>query len=208
MLTAYMTENEVKKEVLLDAFNAFRYEDSISNKFRRLVLKATRFPVYSHITYMSPRKNRWLIVREARNKKEVLDNCRITYAVTHDTPHGLYCVMLTWVEGDMQLVFYPPHFFSRFRTRLNLNETGIKLMFRFLQFNTGYVNKIDVNENNNGQPSITIIGSTHEGVSLGFITEYQNVMFKTFITYDMLKGQQVETCFKNKELLNEIHNKP
>lgn len=85
MLTAYMTEMEVKMEVLLDGLNAFRYEDNISNKFRRRVLKATRFPVYSQITYMSPRKNRWLFCA----KRETGMRCSIIAGSpmpSHTTP--------------------------------------------------------------------------------------------------------------------------
>lgn len=208
MLTAYMTEQEIEREVLTDMVNAFRFEDANRNKFRRLVLKSTRFPVYFHYLYTSPRKNRWLILLEARSKKEVLDMSRITFATTHETPHGLYCVMVSWFEGKPQLILYPPHFFSRFKKRMGLEETGIKLMFRFFRFNSSYVyslNKMSINTENY---TMEIIGSTENGVALGFLTVNNNILFKTFITYDMLKGQQVETCFKNKELLNEIHNKP
>lgn len=62
MIVYGMTEKEIMSEVLSDKLNAFRYEDANHNKFRRLVLKASKFPVYYHYIYRSPKKNKWYIL--------------------------------------------------------------------------------------------------------------------------------------------------
>lgn len=37
------------------------------------------------------------------------------------------------------------------------------------------------------------------------MTECGNILFKTFVTYDMLKGEQVEKFTRNEEIRKEIH---
>ena len=85
MITSTMTEKELIVEVTADYLNAFRYSDHIDRKFRRLVIKSTRFPVMACYEYVSPRKNRWLIFCESRSKKEVLDNSRISLVTIYNT---------------------------------------------------------------------------------------------------------------------------
>jgi hypothetical protein len=207
MIVYGMSEKEMTQEVMSDMFNAFRYEDRNQNKFRRQVLKSSVFPVYRHIIYTSPRKNRWLILIEARSKKEVGDLCRITYVTTHQTPHGVYAIMVSWVQGQPQLIFFPPHFFSRFRTRMGLNEYGMDLLIYFFRRNSSFVYEQQVRELTCDQYVTEIYGSTRDGVALGVATVEGNILFKTFVTYDMLKGEQIEKFTKNEELRIEIHDK-
>lgn len=39
------------------------------------------------------------------------------------------------------------------------------------------------------------------------VTVEGNVLFRTFVTYDMLKGEQVKKYTKNEEIRQEIHEK-
>lgn len=208
MIVYGMTESEIVREVLADMGNAFRYEDRNSNQFRRAVIKAARFPVRSEFVYRSPRKNTWLVLREARTKKEYGDNCRITFVTTHDTPHGIYAIMVSWVEGQPQLILYPPHFFSRFRERMKLSESGKNLMLRFFRFNSSYVHETIQKKVNGDQYVVEIAGSTLEGVALGLVSTEGNVLFKTFVTYDMLKGEQIAKYLENEKIRKEIHDAP
>ena len=52
-----------------------------------------------------------------------------------------------------------------------------------------------------------VYGSTKEGVAMGVMTVEGNVLFRTFVTYDMLKGEQIEKYTKNEEIRREIHEK-
>lgn len=205
MLVYGMTEKEMANEVISDMVNAFRFEDVNQNKFRREVLKASRFPIYRHFEYTSPRKNKWLVFYEARTKKEFGDNCRITFVVTHNTPHGVYATLVSWVEGKPQLIMYPPHFFSRFRERMQLNATGIELMKLFFRHNASYVYEVKQVQVTQDTYINEIYGSCKEGVALGVLTVENNILFKTFITYDMLKGEQVNKFIENEKLRKEIH---
>jgi len=139
MLVHSMTEEEILNEINTDNINAMRYSDHYDNKFRRKVLKAKKFPVKSSLYYQSPRKNNWIILFEARNKKETGDFCRITFIAYLDSPHGFYAIMPTITEGERHLVFYPPHFFSRYANRCKIDLSGAELINHFFCFNASYV---------------------------------------------------------------------
>lgn len=206
MIVYTMSEAELKREVLLDMCNAFRWEDRNSNKFRRLVLKATRFPVYFAYQYTSPRKNKWIISLEARSKKETKDDCRISYVVTYESPHGTYAVLVSWVNNEPQLIMYPPHFFSRFRDRAGVNEIStVRLMVRFFRHNGSYVYDKQTKQIAEDKYCVEVYGSTLEGVCLGIFSTEGNILFRTFVTYEMLKGEQVERFTENERIRKEIH---
>lgn len=204
MIVYGMTENEMTKEVLSDMKNAFRYEDVNQNKFRRLVLKAARFPIYYHYVYLSPKKNKWFILLEARSKKEHSEMARLTFVTTHDTPHGIYAIMVSFYKGKPFLILYPPHFFKRFRERMSIDETGEDLMLRHFRYNNSYVfdRSIKIEDSHFSE----IAGSSTYGVAFGFQTEENNIMFKTFVSYDMLKGKQIEVYMRNEKIRKEIHD--
>ncbi len=48
-------------------------------------------------------------------------------------------------------------------------------------------------------------GSTKDGVALGWHTTGGNVHFKTFITYEMTKGDQIEIFAQNEKIRQELH---
>jgi hypothetical protein len=84
-----------------------------------------------HLSYKSSRKNDWILFFEARNKKEVGDLSRITFVCYYNSPHGYYAVMPTFTKGKQHLIFYAPHFFSRYGKRIGLNLTGIALIKKY-----------------------------------------------------------------------------
>lgn len=206
MIVASMTEQEIRKEVLADMANAFRWEDRNQNRFRRLVLKASRFPVFSHYLYTSPRKNKWLILLQANSKKEHSDLCRITFVVTYDSPHGMYAILVSFIDGEPQLIYFAPHFFKRFKERMYLGLTGMELLIEFFRFNSGFVFDRTIKKINESQYFTEIAGSALDGVALGVESIYDNILFKTFVTYEMLKGQQIEKYTENERIRQEIHD--
>lgn len=205
MIIPSMTEPEFIQEVKNDYLNAFRYSDHKDQPFRRLVVRAKRFPVRAVFEYTSPRKNRWIMFFEARNKTEHGDMSRICFVCYFNTPHGFYAVMPTFTNGVWHLVIFPPHFFSRYGSRCWVKKTGIPLMVDYFKRNCSYVYEVaDVALDANTLRR-EVYGSTADGVALGLISEHNNVLFKTFITYDMCKGTQVERFAKNEAIRREIH---
>lgn len=205
MIIPTMTEKELIVEVTADYLNAFRYSDHIDKKFRRIVIKSTKFPVRACYEYLSPRKNKWLIFCESRSKKEVLDNSRITLVAIYNTDFGLHAVMGTFTNGKMHYIIYPPHFFSRYRSRTGSELSGIPLMKQFFKANYSYVYEVKDVQLEEDKYIREVYGSTKEGVALGLFSIEGNILFKTFVTYEMLKGEQIEKFTQNEKLRKEIH---
>lgn len=205
MIVCTMTEEEMRKEVLSDLENAFRYSDAKDKAFRRMVIKSNKFPVYSHAIYLSPRKNTWLILYEAKSKKETGDNSRVTFVACYNSPHGHYAVMISFINGNNHLVIYPPHFFSRYAMRCGINLSGIDLMLHFFRFNSSYVFDLKQVEVGKDMIRTDVFGSTKDGIAMGYLSVNKNILFKTFITYDMAKGEQIDTFYTNEQIRKEIH---
>ncbi len=207
MIVPTMSEKELKSEIVKDQFNAFRFSDHYDKKFRRIVLNARKFPVRTILSYKSPRKNRWFIFYEARSKKEVGDNARVTFVVTFESPYGLHAVLSSFTNGVNHLVIYPPHFWRRFRSRCNLVVHGEELIRKFFINNSSYVYSIKDTYIDETSFVRECYGSTADGVALGLISQEGNILFKTFITYDMLRGEQIHTFTENERIRQEIHSK-
>lgn len=207
MIVATMTEAELKAEVMQDMHNVLAFSNFIDKKFRRAVLKRTRFPVYETISHSSRRENNWLLFYEARTRKEVNDNVRMTLVCTYNTKHGLHAIMFTNTNKQAHLIMYPPHFFSRYAERMKIELTGIELMKAFFKHNNSYVYEVKRKQLSETTYINECYGTGNDGVSLGFLTTEGNMFFKTFITYDMLKGEQIEKFIENEKLRKEIHGR-
>lgn len=200
MIVATMREEELIKEVISDRATAFRFSDTKDQKFRRMVLKSAQLPVRSYCYYTSPKKNKWIILFEARGKKEIGDLCRITFVCVYNSSHGYYAVMPTCTNGIHHLVMYPPHFFSRFAQRCGIDLTGIDLIRRYFTINPSYAFEIKKEKG-----CSEVYGSSEEGVAMGVMSGLGSVLFKTFITYDMTKGEQIQAFAENEKIRQEIH---
>lgn len=196
-----MTEQELYNEVYSDRTNALHFSDAKDQKFRRMVLKAHLFPVRAHTHYLSPKKNNWIILLEARSKKEIGDLSRITFVAIYNSPHGYYAVMPSSTSEVNHLILYPPHFFSRFAERTGIELTGMELIRRYFTCNNSYA--FDISKIRDSE----IFGSSEEGVALGVISKNRNIFFKTYISYDMLKGAQVDTFAETEKIRREMHEK-
>jgi hypothetical protein len=201
-----MTEQELMREVKTDFVNAFRISNYHDQKFRRMVIKSSRFPVFTQFEYTSPRKNRWIIFLEAHSKKEIGDKSRITFVCIYQAKHGYYAVMVTFTNKKQHLVIYAPHLFSRYAERCGVKLSGVELMKHFFKRNSNYVYDIRDTVINENTAIREIYGSTAEGVAMGFMSTEGNVMFRTFITYDMTKGEQINKFAENERIRREIHD--
>ncbi|WP_068473108.1 hypothetical protein [Saccharicrinis aurantiacus] len=79
MIVPTMNETEIKKEIVADFKNAIKKSEYFDNDFRRKVLKAKSYPTFSCFNYTSPLKNKWLILFEARSKKEFGKKSRVVF---------------------------------------------------------------------------------------------------------------------------------
>lgn len=199
-----MTEAELLDEIKKDLPNVISISNNKDAKVRRIIRKSVLFPVYLHSYVTTLRKNKWIILWEARNKKNVGDDSLISFVCYQETEHGRYAYMPTWANKKLILIIYPPHFFSRFAERMNMDLSGVELIKRYFEKNNSYAYEFGTADDSRQQ----IYGSSLEGIALGLRnTEHDIILFKTFITYDMSKGAQIETFARNEEIRKEIHEK-
>lgn len=185
MIVHSMDELAVINEIAADYINIIRYSDFKNKSFSRAVLKSNKFPLLMDVEYMSPMKNKWIILYKAKSKSYVDKRPKIVTIVTYDTPHGKYAIMPTITTTHTAIyVFFTPHFFSRYGQRMHINKTGVDLIKHYFRQNHGYA----FCKHPNGGISATAF----EGMGLGIPTENGNFLLKTFISKDIFKGEQVE----------------
>lgn len=208
MLVEAMTEKEAVSEITSEFPTLLEYTDKVLDKlFRKDVLKSRVFPIFRRWRWKSRKGNSWTIIYEARNRKEIGDMSRITFYVSANFRSKLV-FMPTWTDGKLQFIIYPAHFFQRFSERCEIELSGPDLTDRFFKLNSSYVfeTKESIIEKDGEKfKKVEVYGSAKEGVALGLMTECGNILFKTFVTYDMLKGEQVEKFTRNEEIRREIH---
>lgn len=208
MIVSQMTESELLEEIRIDLPNVVRMSNTKENKVRRIIKKSVLFPVYIHSFVTSPRKNKWLILWEARSKKNIGDNSLITFICYQETPHGRYVYMPTWNNDSLILIVYPPHFFSRFSCRMSLDMAGVNLIRRYFERNNSYTFEAEEELVSGNLFQRNIYGSSLEGVAMGIeVVGYDIILFKTFITYDLARGQQITLFARNEDIRKEIHEK-
>ena len=203
-----MTEAELLEEIRIDLPNVVSISNNKDSKVRRIIQKSVLFPVYIHSFVTSPRKNKWIILWEARSKKNIGDNSLVTFICYQETIHGRYAFMPTWDNGSLILIVYPPHFFSRFAERMSLDITGINLIRRYFEKNNSYTFETEDELISEYLCRRNIYGSSLEGVAMGVeVARHDIILFKTFITYAMTKGQQITLFARNEEIRKEIHER-
>lgn len=199
-----MTEAELLDEIKKDLPNVVSISNNKDGKVRRIIQKSVLFPIYIHSYVTSSRKNKWIILWEARSKKNVGDDSLISFVCYQETDYGRYAYMPTWADKKLILIIYPPHFFSRFAERMNLNLSGVELIKKYFERNNSYAYEFG----NADDCEQHIYGSSLEGIALGLKSvKHEIILFKTFITYEMTKGSQIEVFARNEEIRKEIHEK-
>lgn len=206
MYTSTMTADELIKEFTADLPQIISISDARQKKADKIIKKSVLFPVYLHSYVKSKRGNDWILLIEAKSKKYVGDNCLITLVSTFDVGHGRCAIMWSSVQGKPQYIIFTPHFFQRFALRTGVNLTGIELIHRYFKMNPAYGFNVE-KEIFGGMEKTNIYGSTTEGVALGvrLYTENDIILFRTFITYEMCKGEQIESFAKADQFRKEMH---
>lgn len=205
MLVTGMTGDEIFQEIKADFPNVLQLSDVKVTKVNKIIQKSVLFPIHVHSFVTTKRKNNWIILWEAKSKKHTGDKSLLTLICWQDTSIGKYVFMPSLDDNDMSLVIYPPHFFSRYAERTGLNLTGIDLIRQFFEKNANYGFDLKY-EDSDGHPCYNIYGSCKEGVAMGLaVPEKKLYLLKTFITYDMLKGEQIELFCENERIRREIN---
>lgn len=200
-----MTAEELLDEIRADYPNVLTISDGKDAKVIRIIKKSVLFPVRIHSFVTTVRKNKWLILWEAHSKKEIGDDCRISFVCYHDTGHGKYAYMPTFVNGKMVLLAFPPHIFSRFAERMEINFAGTKLIKRYFEMNNSYSFNFSTEEVDGGRRE-NVFATCREGIAMGFKAVGLDVfLLKTFITYDMCKGEQIGNFAKSEEFRRLVH---
>ena len=206
MYTATMTADELVNEFTADLPQVMSVSDVKQIKADKIIKKSKMFPVYLHAYIKTNRKNDWMILLEAKNKKYVGDNCLISLISHFDVGSGRHAMFWTSYQGNPIHIIFTPHFFSRFAERVDINLTGVELINRYFKKNPSYGFSTSFDFFGNMQ-KINVYGSTTEGVAMGvqLNTKHNIILFRTFITYDMCKGQQIEDFARANEIRKEIH---
>lgn len=142
-------------------------------------------------------------------QKEIGDNCRMTSVCTYRDRNGFVnAAMSSSMNNKQIMIFYPRHLFARYRDRAEKNQEGYELLREFFKYNYSYVFDIEQKRVLNSNLCVNeIYGSTKEGVVMGMVTENNNFLFRTFITYEMTKGEQIKKFADNEKIREEIHDK-
>lgn len=196
-----MTEDQLIYEVIEDFKTVMSLSNDKDKKVAKHIRKRTIFPVKFHSFVTTKRMNNWIILWEALDRSNVCDKSLISFVCYYDTPRGKYAIMPTFNEGNIILLMFPPHFFSRFANRSGIDLTGKELIKRYFEMNYNF----GFSYNTDSDGTLNVYGSSKEGIALGVdMKDQQMILFKTFITYDMCRGQQVEIFAQSNQIREEM----
>jgi predicted glutamine amidotransferase len=138
--------------------------------------------------YVAPvTKNRWLYRIELAHNGKLNEFIMLSY---FHTSNKNYAAILVYEHGE-KMIYFTKHFFERYDQRKNLNlDSRTKIMTAFLDDNSTMAIQFDATENKN---SPEVFAQMKHGVGLGRFHQKLNLIeLRTFISNEMLKGDQVE----------------
>lgn len=202
MIVDSMTYEEVVAEFRYDWKNYLtdiiqrHIED---NKYRRFVLKQTKdnIPVnFKPITLTSKRGNKYILQINSKGRSDFKKNGPLySLYMYYHRPEGIYAVLLCSIgsrsfETEIYNI-YIPHFFDRYRERelKDIHKPKLETIINFFQKNsTGQYSNID-----NPKYKDSIFYTVATGVMLGSIYNDSINELRTYITFEMLRGNQIDT---------------
>lgn len=198
-----MTNLEMFAELVEDAPNVAARLEHARGKYRREILKRTRFPlVFKAEEYISPRKNHWFFIFRANSRKDA-EVPVINYACVADSKNGHHAFMVAKYNDRVTILMFPPHFFHRYRERFleaDITLKGIDLIKYYFTRNKTFSPDESVEDKR------VINTSCEDGVCLGEKINKNFIILKTFVTYEMLKGRQIDVHENLYDLLYENDN--
>ncbi len=207
MFTEYMTFSEIRKELERDKIYFIAKVHFHSAKVLKL-MRQTRMSTYNkYFDYLSPRKNRWVYhfkVTAPRSDSFSVDHYCLFYT------ERSYAVIINPIELA-QVFYYTSHFFKRYFQREGLERENMHEIVRsFISENPNVVTQPLKNE---GKNVFSVFAQMRHGVALGYLhndATINIIEFRTFITNDMLKGDQVELSkqLEEKFKIHVVRNAP
>lgn len=205
MYTANMTPDEIDRETNADMQNVIAKIQALGKDFRRKVLKANKFPVKMRVEQRSVRKNRWIINITANSKKDVYDNMRGSHYCISESPMGkfVYKIIRHPDLFKYRTVVLKPHFFSRYRERMGIEETGDELIKKVMS-RMDVVMEDTYNREDGGMDYVV---SFEDGVGLGeVIIEKKISIIRTFVPKRMLFSDQLPDFQSYESGLDDARN--
>lgn len=195
MIVPSMSLTEIHKELTRDYDYCLARIKRDMNQYRRSIIKSSKFPMqFKPIEYVSPSRNHFIILIDAKSKKQANTPffCIVGYYLR---PEGIYAALLIpKIGGGKRIILYPPHFFERYKQRY-LNEDVCTLDAIKTYFKVNSTNIIEFGENNKFR------GSCYQGLILGEKLCDDILIIKTFVSKEMLKGEQIEN---NDKIVNQL----
>lgn len=184
MLVPAMTLSEIRKEILSDFIvvkrKVFYLGEKIIKEMRKHHIKNdVRF-----VDYLSKQKNTWLFLFQYEHKDVSIGTTVYYYGRT-----GL--VVITIDVGKERLHFHTAHFIRRYNERRNLGLVKPEDIIRkYLKDNR----QISYQRLEEIAPGVhRIFGVIQTGIVLGYSNSNLNMIkLNTYITHEMLKGQQLK----------------
>lgn len=208
MIVPTMTSDEQVKELISELSDVMRVCDAKQKKADRIIRTSVLFPVYLHTWHTTRKKNRWLILWEAKSRKNTGDLSLVTTVCVVNTSKGRYALMPCMIADRRIVMLFTPHFFQRFSLRAEINLDGEDLIRRYFERNPSYGIETE-DDFVDGKHYVTrATCTTSEGAALGvqaICNECIYLIMKTFITYDMCKGEQVKKFAESETVRKEIH---
>lgn len=209
MILLSMSEDEVMKQFTEDFEEIIQITKQNYKKFKKETMRRCVFPIhFKPIDHISNNNNKWKILT---NSYERTKNPKSTMFCVIESSFGTHILKAAFVNNNMSqlnIFKYTPHFFSRYSERKNLGLHGMELVIYYFIRNTDY--RIEMHEptEKNSEYIKEIFGTTSDGVTLGVVNKHMNIIFRTFITPEMLKGEQVRKHSDFEKIRKEMYDIP
>ena len=207
MIVPSMTVQEIHKEIFEDIKNLQSKLDEFCKRFKKVVLKASRYPLTKSYDCKTIGKKNLFIVDYTAFKRSNWKNPIMSLNGIYTRPEGKYAVA---PSIDMNIItIYPPHFFARFRERIVKDESisNEDIIRQYFKNDWGFMGAV-VNkdlesvyhcfENDNDNDIVSFVAATSQGYCFGEKQGNVNIV-KTIITEKMLFENQ-------KPLFSELKN--
>lgn len=201
MIVDSMTYEEIISEFKKDWENYFpnvlpRFMND--SKYRRYMLKEAKdnVPVFfKPIELTSNRGNKYILQINSKGRSDYKrGGLMFLLLMYYHRPEGIYAVMRcpqsSWDLKEASYNIYIPHLFDRYRERelQDIHKPKMQTIIEFFK-NNGVGRYIDVT---NDKYDDNIFFTITNGVLLGGKLDDGNTLLRTYITFDMLRGEQID----------------
>ena len=202
-----MSRDEIIKELKSDYEIVLRKIGYVFDKENKIVLRNKKYPIIKTYRYKSPvKKNTWVFGFQWYGK----NNYMVMVFNYHYTNKGLMIANFT-VDSNKDfstlndgIVFYSSHFFERYNERGNIGlESTIERAEKWFLDNM-VISFSYGNEKEEDSSVCDITGTDSSGgMLLGTSLRDKIIIWNTYISNDMLKGDQVKISKSQKEFLED-----